>query len=220
VRVASNTSLAGQITAAGLTAVELGERSAPPAPITDEELTAFGDALAFEADSDFDRLFRATRYYMAAAYKRYHPDERGRQELVDNLVRGRRQLAAGPGGLGPGVPGRLGRGRESGAASARMMWGPDYTAWLRGRLLERWNDGLSPETDPLAALLAPVWARFRARLLRGHAVRRLHHRPAARAAAPARRAAAPDPDALGALHRRGVGAGVAFRSRRYGLGSA
>lgn len=75
VRVASNTGLVEQITAAGLTAVGLGERTSPPPPITDGELDRFSDALGFEAGSDFDQLWRATRYYMVAACKRYHPDE-------------------------------------------------------------------------------------------------------------------------------------------------
>lgn len=53
--------------------------------------------------------------------------------------------------------------RECGAASARMMWGPDYFGWVRRRLVERMNDPASPvsaDTDPLAATLAPVFGRF------------------------------------------------------------
>ncbi|MGW0555400.1 nucleotide disphospho-sugar-binding domain-containing protein [Streptomyces sp. NPDC002926] len=163
VRVASNTGLVEQITAAGLTAVGLGELASPPPPITDEELDRFSDALGFEAGSDFDQLWRATRYYMVAACKRYHPDEEGRQELADNLVEVARNWQPDLVIWDPACPVGSVAARECGAASARMMWGPDYFGWVRRRLVERMNDPASPvsaDTDPLAATLAPVFGRF------------------------------------------------------------
>ncbi|MGW0499664.1 nucleotide disphospho-sugar-binding domain-containing protein [Streptomyces sp. NPDC003007] len=163
VRVASNTSLAGEITAAGLTAVDLGERTSPPAPVTDTALARFSDALGFEAGSDFDQLWRATGYYLLAAYGRYHPDEEGRQELADHLVEAARNWRPDLVIWDPACPVGSVAARESGAASARMMWGPDYFGWIRHRLVERMSDpasGVSAETDPLAALLAPVFGRF------------------------------------------------------------
>lgn len=163
VRVASNTGLVEQITAAGLTAVGLGERTAPPAPITDEELDRFSDALKFEAGSGFDQLFRATRYYLVAAYTRYHPDEEGRQELADTLVEFARNWQPDLVIWDPACPVGSVAARECGAASARMMWGPDYFGWVRRRLLARMNDpasAVSANTDPLAATLAPVFGRF------------------------------------------------------------
>ncbi|MCP3821462.1 DUF1205 domain-containing protein [Streptomyces sp. A3M-1-3] len=163
VRVASNTGLVGQITAAGLTAVDLGERTSPPAPITDGALDRFSDALGFEAGSDFDQLWRATGYYLMAAYSRYHPDEEGRQELADNLVEAARNWQPDLVIWDPACPVGSVAARECGAASARMMWGPDYFGWIRRRLVERMNDpasAVSADTDPLAALLAPVFGRF------------------------------------------------------------
>ncbi|WP_330290084.1 nucleotide disphospho-sugar-binding domain-containing protein [Streptomyces sp. NBC_00576] len=163
VRVAGNTGLVEEITAAGLTAVGLGERTSPPAPVTDVELDRFSDALGFEAGSDFDQLWRAIRFYLVAANKRYHPDEEGRQELADNLVEAARTWRPDLVIWDPACPAGSVAARESGAASARLMWGPDYLGWIRGRLVERMNDpasGVSADTDPLAATLAPVFGRF------------------------------------------------------------
>ncbi|MGW0702211.1 nucleotide disphospho-sugar-binding domain-containing protein [Streptomyces sp. NPDC002867] len=163
VRVAGNTGLVEQITAAGLTAVGIGERTSPPAPITDTELDRFSDALGFEPGSEEDQLWRATRYYLVAANKRYHPDEEGRQELSDQLVEFARGWSPDLVIWDPACPVGAVAARESGAASARLMWGPDYLGWIRSRLVARMNDpasGVSPATDPLAALLTPVFARF------------------------------------------------------------
>ncbi|MEU9310346.1 nucleotide disphospho-sugar-binding domain-containing protein [Streptomyces sp. NPDC048256] len=163
VRVATNTGLVEQITAAGLTAVGLGERDSSPAPITDEQLDRFTDALGFEAGSDYDRLWRATRYYLVAAYTRYHPDEEGRQELADNLVEAARAWQPDLVIWDPACPVGAVAARESGAASARLMWGPDYFGWIRRRLVERMNDpaaAVTVDTDPMAATLSPVFGRF------------------------------------------------------------
>ncbi|MFE6270223.1 nucleotide disphospho-sugar-binding domain-containing protein [Streptomyces goshikiensis] len=165
VRVACNTSLVGQITATGLTAVGLGEPASQPPPVTEEELDRFTDALGFEAGSDFDQLWRATRFYMVAACKRYHPDGEGRQELVDNLVEAARAWRPDLVIWDPACPAGSVAARECGAASARMMWGPDYFGWVRRRLAERMNDPARPvpaagAPDPLAATLAPVFGRF------------------------------------------------------------
>ncbi|MFJ8657778.1 nucleotide disphospho-sugar-binding domain-containing protein [Streptomyces sp. NPDC093795] len=163
VRVASNDGLVEEITAAGLTAVGLGERTSPPEPITDEELDRFSDALGFEAGSDFDELWRATRYYLVAACKRYHPDGEGRPELADRLVEAARSWRPDLVIWDPACPAGAVAARECGAASARMMWGPDYFGWIRGRLAERMADpasGVRADTDPLAATLAPVFGRF------------------------------------------------------------
>ncbi|RLK53976.1 nucleotide disphospho-sugar-binding domain-containing protein [Actinokineospora cianjurensis] len=163
VRVGSNTGLVEQITSVGLTAVGIGERGSPPAPVTDAELDRFTDVLGFEAGSEFDRLWRATRYYMAAAYKRYHPDGQGRQELVDNLVGFARGWRPDLVIWDPACPAGSVAARECGAASARLMWGPDYSAWVRGQWLDRREDpvaAVGADTDPLAELLAPVFGRF------------------------------------------------------------
>ncbi|MFE9840257.1 nucleotide disphospho-sugar-binding domain-containing protein [Streptomyces goshikiensis] len=167
VRVACNTSLVGQITAAGLTAVGLGEPASPPPPVTEEELDRFTDALGFEAGSDFDQLWRATRFYMVAACKRYHPDGEGRQELVDHLVEAARAWRPDLVIWDPACPAGSVAARECGAASARMMWGPDYFGWVRRRLAERMSDPArpvpaagAPAPDPLAATLGPVFGRF------------------------------------------------------------
>ncbi|OKI61994.1 nucleotide disphospho-sugar-binding domain-containing protein [Streptomyces sp. MJM1172] len=165
VRVACNTGLVGQITAAGLTAVGLGEPASPPPPVTEQELDRFTDALGFEAGSACDQLWRATRFYMVAACKRYHPDGEGRQELVDNLVEAARAWRPDLVIWDPACPAGSVAARECGAASARMMWGPDYFGWVHRRLAERMNDPARPvpaagAPDPLAATLGPVFGRF------------------------------------------------------------
>lgn len=163
VRVASDTELAGQITATGLTALGLGEHTAQFASLTEAELDAFSDALGFEAGSYPDRLWRALRYYLVAIFKRYHPDEEGRQELADNLVGFARDWQPDLVVWDPACPVGAVAARECGAASARMMWGPDYTAWIRSSLVERFDDpasAASADADPLAAVLAPVFRRF------------------------------------------------------------
>lgn len=164
VRVASNTSLAGQITAAGLTAVDLGEGASPPAPVTDEQLDRLTDALAFEAGSEADRLWRSIRYYMLASFVRYYPDPQGRQDLSDNLVQAARSWRPDLVVWDPACPVGAVAARECGAASARMMWGPDYLGWIRPRLAGR---SAGPQSapgggsgDPLAEALAPVYRRF------------------------------------------------------------
>ncbi|MER5962898.1 nucleotide disphospho-sugar-binding domain-containing protein [Streptomyces sp. NPDC002057] len=163
VRVAGNTGLVGEITAAGLTAVGIGEPDSPLAPITDEELDRFSEALGFEPGSDFDRLWRATRYYLVAAYKRYHPDAEGRQGPADNLVEAARSWRPDVVVWDPACPVGAVAARECGAASVRMLWGPDYFGWIRRTLAGRKGDPVSAagaESDPLAALLAPVFGRF------------------------------------------------------------
>ncbi|GAA4227682.1 DUF1205 domain-containing protein [Actinomadura meridiana] len=162
VRVASNDGLVEQITATGLTAVGLGEPTSPPT-VTDAELDRFSDALGFPAGSEFAQLWRATRYYMAAAYKRYHPDEDGRQELAAALVAAARTWRPDLVIWDPACPAGSVAARECGAASARMMWGPDYSGWVRRRFAERVADpasGVTADQDPLAALQAPVFEPF------------------------------------------------------------
>ncbi|MFE3718119.1 nucleotide disphospho-sugar-binding domain-containing protein [Streptomyces cyaneofuscatus] len=160
VRMASNTALAEQITAAGLTAVRLGDdpTSAPPR-IPDEELDRFSEALGFEPGSHFGRLWEAIRYYTVASCARYYPDAEGRQPLADNLVEFARDWRPDLVIWDPACPVGSVAARESGAASARLMWGSDYFAWIHGRLAERASQGDS-YANPLAETLAPIFGRF------------------------------------------------------------
>lgn len=160
VRLASNTTLAEQITAAGLTAVRLGDdpSSAPPR-VSEEELDRFSEALGFEPGSDFGRLWEAIRYYTVAACARYYPDAEGQQPLADTLVAFARDWQPHLVIWDPACPVGSVAARESGAASARLMWGPDYFAWVHRRLAQRASQGDS-HADPLAATLAPIFGRF------------------------------------------------------------
>ncbi|MFF4898589.1 nucleotide disphospho-sugar-binding domain-containing protein [Streptomyces sp. NPDC001068] len=156
VRLASGTELAGQISAAGLTAVRLGGDPASPMPhISEAELDRFSEALGFEPGSDHGRLWQAIRYYLVANVARYYPDAEGQQPLADNLVEFAREWR--PDLVIWDVANPVGSvaARECGAASARLLWGPDYFGWIHGRLTER-----AAQANPLAETLAPVFGRY------------------------------------------------------------
>jgi glycosyltransferase (activator-dependent family) len=160
VRVASNTELAGHITGAGLTAVRLGDDPASgPPDVSEEYLDRFSEALAFEPGSAFARLWQSTRSYLVRNCARYHPDAEGRQPLADNLVEFARNWRPDLVIWDQASPVGSVAARASGAASARLMWGPDYFGWVHGRLAERAAEG-AVHADPLAETLAPVFERF------------------------------------------------------------
>ncbi|MDV6263937.1 nucleotide disphospho-sugar-binding domain-containing protein [Rhodococcoides yunnanense] len=167
VRIASNSSLVEQINAVGIASVDLGEGASPSVPVTEEELDLYSAALAFEAGSDDDQLWRATRYYMVAAHKRYHPDGQGESELLDNLVSAAVGWRPDIVIWDPACPAGSVAARESGAVSARMLWGPDYPGWVRKRTRE--IEAVAPlsidlENDPLSATLTPIFKRYGYRL--------------------------------------------------------
>jgi glycosyltransferase (activator-dependent family) len=159
VRLASNTALAEQITAAGLTAVRLGDSPAQPPHIPQEELDRFSAALAFEPGSAFARLWESIRFYLLLNCRRYYPDAEGRQPLADTLVEFARNWQPDLVIWDPASPIGSVAARESGAASARLMWGPDYFGLIQQRLAERAARGES-HANPMADTLAPVFGRF------------------------------------------------------------
>lgn len=160
VRLASGTELSDQITAAGLSAVRLGSfpDAAPPHSF-EETLDRFSEALAFEPGSEFGRLWEAVRYYTLAACMRYYPDAEGRASVADALVEFARDWQPDLVIWDIACPVGSVAARESGAASARLMWGPDYFAWVHRRLNERASQG-DLQVDPLAETLAPIFGRY------------------------------------------------------------
>ncbi|MFD9904237.1 nucleotide disphospho-sugar-binding domain-containing protein [Streptomyces sp. NPDC059063] len=159
VRLAGNTSMAERITAAGLTAVRLGEAATAPPSFPQEERDRFTEALGFEPGSDHGLLWESVAPYVALNVTRYHPDAEGRQGLADNLVEFARDWRPDLVIWDPASPIGSVAARESGAASARLMWGPDYFGLAQWRLAERLSRG-DIRTHPLADLMAPVFRRF------------------------------------------------------------
>ncbi|GAA3309032.1 nucleotide disphospho-sugar-binding domain-containing protein [Streptomyces cinereospinus] len=160
VRLAGGAELAGQITAAGLTAVGLGGVPASALPdVPEAELDRFSEALAFEPGSDFDRLWQAIRYYLVANVARYYPDADGRQPLADNLVDFARDWRPDLVIWDVASPVGSVAARAAGAASARLLWGPDYFGWVQGRLTER-AALRDPRVNPLAETMAPIFGRY------------------------------------------------------------
>lgn len=160
VRLASGTELAGQISAAGLTAVRLGGEPTSTLPhVSEAELDRFSEALGFEPGSDLGRVWQAIRYYLVANVARYYPDAEGQQPLADNLVEFARDWRPDLVIWDVASPVGSVAARESGAASARLLWGPDYFGWIHGRLTERAARG-DTEVNPLAETMAPIFGRY------------------------------------------------------------
>ncbi|MGI5237967.1 nucleotide disphospho-sugar-binding domain-containing protein [Dactylosporangium sp. CA-139066] len=159
VRVASNTSMGDRISGAGLTAVGIGDDTPAPPNVSKEDLDRFTEALGFEPGSWFDRIWQATGFYTMGSCTRVHPDADGRALLADNLVAFARQWRPDLVVWDQASPIGAIATREAGAASARLMWGPDYFGWVHWRLTERIARG-ELQTNPLAEILAPVFERF------------------------------------------------------------
>ena len=159
VRVASNTAMGDRISGAGLTAVGIGDETPQPPNVSMADVNRFTEALGFEPGSQFDRIWKATGFYTLGSCTRLYPDAGGRALLADNLVGFARQWQPDLVVWDQASPIGAVAAREAGAASARLMWGPDYFGWLHRRLTERIASG-EVETNPLADILEPVFGRF------------------------------------------------------------
>jgi glycosyltransferase (activator-dependent family) len=159
VRVASNTSLSNWISGAGLTAVATGDDKPGPPNVSMEDVKRFSEALGFEPGSWFARIWQATGFYTIGSCTRLYPDAEGRAPIADNLVAFARQWRPDLVVWDQASPIGAVATRAAGAASARLMWGPDYFGWLHWRLTEREANG-EVQGNPLAEALAPVFGRY------------------------------------------------------------
>lgn len=167
VRVASHPALTEAVTAAGLTAVPIGdEETMPP-------LSSVGDHML--GDEERERL--ATALGIGAA-ERHTWHMFGYYTLAS--LRIFNTVGAGPDAPAPGVDGLVEIARDwepdlvlwdmwpaagvaagvCGAAHARILWGPDYCGWARNRYVALGGlEGTGVE-DPLMEVLRPVAARY------------------------------------------------------------
>lgn len=154
--VASHPDMADTITAAGLTAVSVGETEdiagAVRASVTDERLERITDALALDpADANFRK---AIRHYVLAAFALYYPTEPPapeRRPMVDDLVGFARAWRPDLVLWDPiCFPSPI-AARACGAAHARFLWGVDHAGWARTRLVERLNQPGSGASEDLMA---------------------------------------------------------------------
>lgn len=166
VRVASHPDMADTITAAGLTAVPLGEAADLGALMRggrdDEALEEITQALRTDpADADFRN---AIRYYQLAAFSLYYPTgprpPAGRPTL-DGLVGFARYWKPDLVLWDPlSFPGAV-AARACGAAHGRIQYGLDYTGWVRRRFAElAAESGGTPGEDPMAARMRSELDRF------------------------------------------------------------
>ncbi|MBT2430366.1 DUF1205 domain-containing protein [Streptomyces sp. ISL-112] len=150
VRVASRPSLAGAITAAGLTAVSLVDEEALA------RSTGAGKAASGETEQTWARLteavdidpldlvathvWRCHRDYAVAALHDLQPVDAVAAEpqpVVDELVRLCRSWSPDLVLWDPTMPASAVAAREVGAAHARLLWGLDHVGWSLDRLAGR-----------------------------------------------------------------------------------
>ena len=163
VRVVSHPEMAGPISAVGLTPVSLGETVdlKAPAPDIRPRLERVTRALALTSDSHPWRVFSEQVLPALGKYFPAGPPATGHRDMLDDLVEftGAWQpdlVLWDPAFLPAPIAARL-----SGAAHARMMWGPDYFAWSRKKFLERPQPpGAEPVEDPQLAVLGPMLDRY------------------------------------------------------------
>ncbi|MBT2488553.1 activator-dependent family glycosyltransferase [Streptomyces sp. ISL-96] len=163
VRVVSHPEMAGPISTVGLTPVPLGQTVDPRATAPDirPQLDRVTRALALTSDSRPWETFSRQVLPALAKYFPAEPAATGHRDMLDDLVEFTRTwqpdlVLWDPAFLPAPIAARL-----SGAAHARMMWGPDYFAWSRQKFLKRPQPpGAAPVEDPQLALLTPLLERY------------------------------------------------------------
>ncbi|MDX3645344.1 nucleotide disphospho-sugar-binding domain-containing protein, partial [Streptomyces sp. MB09-02B] len=124
------------------------------------QLDRVARALALPPDSPPWDIFSRQVLPALAKYFPAEPPVPGHRDMLDDLVEFTRAwqpdlVLWDPAFLPAPIAARL-----SGAAHARMMWGPDYFAWARQKFLERPRPpGADPVEDPQLRLLAPMLQR-------------------------------------------------------------
>ncbi|MFG3337583.1 nucleotide disphospho-sugar-binding domain-containing protein [Streptomyces tendae] len=169
VRVASHPDLAGAVTAAGLTAVALEAAGGMPA------LSTGGDYVPGEAEReqlaavwdvspDERRQWTMVTTYLLTTLRMFHPvrlapddPHPGVDGLVDFARAWRPHLVL----WDPCWPAAAVAARCSGAAQARLLWGPDYWQWARDKC-ERHAAGMAAAgvADPLLEPLRTAAHRY------------------------------------------------------------
>ncbi|MFJ9946690.1 activator-dependent family glycosyltransferase [Kitasatospora sp. NPDC091207] len=155
--VASHPNMADLITAAGLTAVSVGQvddlgalmRGAADDQVL-ESITA-----SLRADPEDLNIRNAFRYYQLAAFSLYYPTrprDHGYRPMVDDLITFARAWRPDLVLWDPlSFPGPI-AARACGAAHGRLQYGLDYTAWARQRLAELNSASDGPAVEDLMAL--------------------------------------------------------------------
>ena len=169
VRVASHPALVGDITAAGLQAVALGTPETAPElsglmghMLPDAERDALGAALGVDPDDvnwrTFSSWFLASSQIFLPREGAAERDWTSAEALVSVAERWRPDLVL----WDPNLPAAAVAARVSGAAQARLLWGPDVLGWAvaqaDGRRAELAAAGL---TDPVTELVAATAHRYR-----------------------------------------------------------
>ncbi|MDS1270794.1 DUF1205 domain-containing protein [Lipingzhangella sp. LS1_29] len=168
VRVASHSALTDEIVAAGLSAVSLrGAEALPPIESVadfiagDEEREELTNALALDPADRAPWDFFS--YYLIAALRIFHPpdfDPDHAHPMADDLMEFVQHwrpdvVVWDPIWLSGGIA-----ARACGAASVRLMWGPDYCGWTYERFDER-RAVLPPGvTNPMEACARPLAERY------------------------------------------------------------
>ncbi|MFE6782822.1 nucleotide disphospho-sugar-binding domain-containing protein [Streptomyces sp. NPDC057680] len=165
VRVASHPELTGAVTAAGLAAVEIGDRVDVPALVgacaSDDRLDRITGALDI-ADGDPGNRRNVIRYYMLAGFSLYHPappaagtaGDPARGSATDDLVAFARSWKPDLVLWDPLSFAAPIAARAAGAAHARLLWGIDYFGWMRSAENRRRAAAL-PGGDPVASAMRP-----------------------------------------------------------------
>lgn len=161
VRIACHPEMTDAVTAAGLMAVEVGERVDVPALVqacaSDPRLDRVADALDI-APGDPGNRRNVIRYYMLAGFSLYHPAElpAGARTMTDDLVRFARAWQPDLVLWDPLSFAAPVAARACGAAHARVLWGLDYFGWMRSSVnRRRWAQG----ADLLAEAAQPMLRR-------------------------------------------------------------
>ncbi|MFD5982789.1 activator-dependent family glycosyltransferase [Streptomyces cyaneofuscatus] len=174
VRVASRPSLAGAITAAGLTAVALVDEEAlarstgagkPASGETERIWARLTEAVDIDPlDLVATHVWRCHRDYAVAALHDLQPVEASAAEpqpVVDELVRFCRSWSPDLVLWDPTMPAAAVAARAVGAAHARLLWGLDHVGWSVDRLATSGSGAGEPfQEDPVVTAVRAMAERY------------------------------------------------------------
>jgi hypothetical protein len=165
VRIASHFTIAGDITAAGLTPVPLGDptstearhREGAPTPKDPADVLRFAEVLGLDSE-ELEHWIAFYQYMLIPAADYVRLDQPEASALVEFAKTWRPDLVV----WDPTFAAAPVAARACGAAHARMLFASDYFAWSVDRLAERREDVLAaglPE-NPLADLVRPLAEKY------------------------------------------------------------